>query len=127
MSEISAIYIIQHLEENFEYIKAKHTQLYSYFKNKISLIPNCNFHLFHSFHDSDEKIILSCFSILFNNYNDECRIKLIDRNIECRKYYHPLQNTVNALNIYNNILCIPCTVDMDFEDIEKIIDIISNY
>ena len=125
MSEISAIYIIQYIKDNFNYIKNKHIQLFNYFKNKISQLTNCNFRLFPSFNDND-KIIISCFSILFNEYNDDIRIRLINNKIFSRKYYHPLKNTINSETIYKNILCIACTIDMEFEDLDNIIEIIQN-
>ena len=126
MSEISAIYIIQYISDNFSYIKNKHIKLLNYFNNKLLEIDNLNFHFFPSFHDNDKQI-LSCFTLLFNEYNDEVRIKLLDNNVYCRKYYHPLKNTKNAVNIYKNILCIPCNVDMEIEDIDKFFKIIKNY
>ena len=98
----------------------------NYFNNKLLEIDNLNFHFFPSFHDNDKQI-LSCFTLLFNEYNDEVRIKLLDNNVYCRKYYHPLKNTKNAVNIYKNILCIPCNVDMEIEDIDKFFKIIKNY
>lgn len=123
MSEISAVYIIQYIKDNFQYLKNKHIELYSYIKNKIQEIPNCNFYLFPSFH-SDDKILSSCFTLLFKDYHDNIRLKLLENNIFCRKYYEPLKNTNNALDIYNRILCITCNKDMDIKDIDKIITII---
>ena len=52
---------------------------------------------------------------------------ILDEDIFCRKYYNPLKNTPNTLEIYNKILCIPCTVDMNNKDIDKIINIFKNY
>jgi dTDP-4-amino-4,6-dideoxygalactose transaminase len=125
MSEISAVYIIQYIKDNFQYLKNKHIELYSYIKNKIQEIPNCNFYLFPSFH-SDYKILSSCFTLLFKDYNDNVRLKLLENNIFCRKYYEPLKNTNNAIDIYSRILCITCNKDMDIKDIDKIITIIQS-
>ena len=79
--------------------------------------------LFPSFHDED-KIMPSCFCLLFDNYNDNIRLKLLKNNIFCRKYYHPLIETKNTVNIYNKILCLPCTVDMTEKNIDLIIKLI---
>ena len=126
MSEISAVYIIQYIKDNFDYIKRKHKELYIYMKDKIEQISNCNFYLFPSFH-SDDKILLSCFTILFKDYNDNIRLKILENNIFCRKYYHPLKNTTNAEDIFNRILCITCNKDMETEDIDEIISIIQTF
>lgn len=123
MSEISAAYILQYLENNFEIIKNTHNDLYNYFKlllKKNSDILKCE--LFPSFHDSI--IVPACFPLIFQNYNDNIRTNLLDRGIFCRKYYHPLKDTPIAQDIYNSILCIPCTKDMKKSDIDCIIQII---
>ncbi len=53
---------------------------------------------------------------------------MFEKDIFCRKYYHPLKNTKNAIDIYNKILCLPCTTDMKNSDIDTIISIIrQNY
>jgi dTDP-4-amino-4,6-dideoxygalactose transaminase len=118
MSDISAIYIIQYLD-NFTTIVNTHQQLYTYFKEQISTL-NLPLKLFPSFHDNDN-IMPSCFCLLFNNYNDNVRLKLLENDIFCRKYYHPLKETKNTLEIFNKILCLPCTVDMKKSDIDTII------
>ena len=64
-------------------------------------------------------------SILFDNYTDKIKINLEKNKIFSRKYYHPLDNTLIAENIYNKILCIPCTNDMSIEDIDNIINILN--
>jgi len=121
MSDISAIYIIQYLD-NFDYIVEKHKELYKYFKNKINTLK-LDLKLFPSFHD-DDKIMPSCFCLLFNNYDDNIRIKLLENDIFCRKYYHPLKETKNAIVIYEKILCLPCTKDMNKKNIDFIIELI---
>lgn len=125
MSEISAVYILQYLD-NFNYIVKKHKELYEYFKKQIKE-NDLSIKLFPSFHDND-KIMPSCFCLLFDDskksYEMEKKIK--DNDIFCRKYYHPLKNTKNAMKIYNKILCIPCTVDMTFKNIDFILEIIKS-
>lgn len=91
-------------------------------KNKISWVP---LKLFPSFHDDDAHFS-SCFCLLFDNYDDNIRLKLLENNVFCRKYYHPLKETKNTLEIFNKILCVPCTVDMTLKDIDYIINIIQS-
>ena len=122
MSDISAIYIIQYLD-NFDKIVKKHRQLYKYLEKQIkkNKIP---VKLFPSFHDGD-KIMPSCFCLLFDNYDDNIRLRLLENDVFCRKYYHPLKETKNTVEIYNKILCLPCTKDMKNKDIDYIINLIN--
>lgn len=124
MSDIAAVYIIQYLEEHFDIIIAKHLELFNYFKNKLSVFEN-NITLFPSFHDED-KICPSCLCILFKVPNKSLEIEklMLENNIFSRKYYHLLKETKNAKYIYDKILCLPCTIDMTFSDIDNIISII---
>ena len=73
MSDISAVYIIQYLD-NFDNIVKIHKDLYQYFKEKITKLK-LPIKLFPSFHD-DDKIMPSCFCLLFDNYDDNIRFKL---------------------------------------------------
>jgi dTDP-4-amino-4,6-dideoxygalactose transaminase len=118
MSEISAIYILQYLKRNVDTIINKHNELYLYFQEQMIKHNITHFKLFSSFHDGI--IVPSCFCILFDNYNDKVREKLVENNIQARKYYHPLDNSKIANEIYNKILCIPCNVDMNRSDVDKI-------
>lgn len=120
MSDISAVYIIQYLKNNYKNIIEKHINLYNYFKEKSK--NNKKYKLFISF--NDKKIVISCFCIVFKKYNDNIRLKLMENNIFCRKYYFPLKKTKNSINIFNNILCIPCNIDMKNSDIDRIIELI---
>ena len=61
MSDISAVFILQYLQDYFDIIIQKHHDLYNYFieqKNK----NNLNIELFPSFHDKNN-ICISCFCI----------------------------------------------------------------
>ena len=126
MSDIAAIYIIQYLD-NFETIVEKHKELYKYFKSQI-LDKELQLKLFPSFHDNNN-IIPSCFCLLFNKPETSYEIekKLLENDIFCRKYYHPLKETKNTLQIFNKILCLPCNIDMKKEDIDHIIKLIKSY
>jgi dTDP-4-amino-4,6-dideoxygalactose transaminase len=123
MSDISAVYIIQYLD-NFDNIVKKHQELYRYFKTQIIKL-NLPIKLFPSFHD-DDKIMASCCCLLFDKYDDNIRLKLLENDIFCRKYYHPLLETKNTVEIFNKILCLPCTVDMTKKNIDFIINIIKS-
>jgi dTDP-4-amino-4,6-dideoxygalactose transaminase len=81
------------------------------------------FKLFPSFHD-DDKNVPACISILFDKYDDAYEKRLLEENIYCRKYYHPLKSLPNSQYIYDHILCVPCTIDMTTQDIDNILDII---
>jgi len=117
MSEISAIYILQYLKRNVDTIINKHNELYLYFQEQMIKHKIRHFNLFPSFHDS--VIVPSCFCILFDNYDDRIREKLLENNIQVRKYYHPLDDSKVANEIFDKILCIPCNIDMDRSDIDK--------
>jgi dTDP-4-amino-4,6-dideoxygalactose transaminase len=123
MSDIQAVYITQYLMDNFDNIIHTHQKLYNYFSNKIN---NLDIKMFPSFHDEHMNIV-SCFSLLFENEIISRNIEkaLLENNIFCRKYYHPLKSTKITDDIYSKILCIPCHKDMTINDIDEIIDIIN--
>lgn len=124
MSDISAVYILQFLMDNMETIISKHMKLYTYFMNKIIENNITTFKLFPSFHTEEDIIVPSCVSLLFENYNDKSRLRLLENNIFCRKYYHPLNEAVTANIIFSKILCIPCTTEMTTTDVDKIITLL---
>ncbi len=123
MSDISAAYIIQYLN-NFNHINQKHKNLYAYLEKKINS-SHLPLRLFPSFHDGNN-ILVSCFCLLFDIPDDSLKVEknLLDAQIYCRKYYHPLKNTKNSKLIYDKILCLPCTIDMKIENINSIMNII---
>lgn len=123
MSEISAVYILQYLDTKFDTIIRKHSELYEYFKYKMKTNNIKQFKLFPSFHD-DMKNVPACISILFDEFNENYEKKLLEANVSCRKYYHPLTHLPISQYIYHHILCVPCTIDMTNYDIDRIIDII---
>ena len=123
MSEISAVYILQYLERNTDKIINTHNELYLYFKEHMKNITT-HFKLFPSFHDGI--IAPSCFCILFDKYDDKIRERLLENNIQARKYYHPLNDSKVANEIFDKILCIPCNIDMDRSDIDNIFRLLTN-
>jgi dTDP-4-amino-4,6-dideoxygalactose transaminase len=104
MSEISAIYIIQYLEDNMDNIIQHHRNMYEKYKNHYTMYPN--------FGDIDNTV-LSCFCLLDDKFTNEYVNKIIELGIMCRKYYNPLIDTKNAMNIYNKILCYPLNLDIN--------------
>ena len=121
MSDISAAYILQYLDQ-FATIQRKHQELYCYFKAIIAKL-RLPVKLFPSFHDG-ERIMPSCFCLLFDKYDDNVRLNMLENDVFCRKYYHPLSQTPVAVDTFNRILCLPCTVDMTEEDIDLFATII---
>ena len=73
-------------------------------------------------------LVSSCFCLLFENYETSIKIEkiLLDNDIFCRKYYHPLKETKNTVYIYNKILCLPCNIDMNVQDIDNIIKLLKD-
>jgi dTDP-4-amino-4,6-dideoxygalactose transaminase len=104
MSEISAIYIIQYLEDNMDNIIQHHKNMYEKYKNDYTMYPN--------FGDTDNTV-LSCFCLLDDKFTNEYVNKIIELGVMCRKYYNPLIDTKNAMNIYNKILCYPLNLDIN--------------
>jgi dTDP-4-amino-4,6-dideoxygalactose transaminase len=118
MSDIQAVYINQYLD-NFDIIVRHTEELYSYFCEKskhldIKLFPNF----------SDGLPFISCIC-LFSKKSNKIIDKLLKNSIYSRKYYYPLLPTKVSVSFFENILCIPCTIDMNNNDIDAIINIIN--
>ena len=104
MSEVSAVYILQYLEENFKKIVKHHIEMYQKYKHKFEMYPN--------FGDKN-KTVLSCLCLLDKKFTKEYVNKLNNKVI-VRKYYYPLISTSkNAFNIYNKILCYPLNLEIN--------------
>jgi dTDP-4-amino-4,6-dideoxygalactose transaminase len=144
MSDISAVYILQFLMNNFDKIVSHHNSMYSYFKEKTTettkttkttettkttktteeeVNSEIKYKLFPSFH-YNEIIVPSCLCLLLDNYDDNIRLKLLENNIYCRKYYYPLKNTKVACEIFDSILCISFTTETTKEDIDNIFELV---
>jgi dTDP-4-amino-4,6-dideoxygalactose transaminase len=131
MSDISAVYILQFLINNFDKIVSHHNDLYKYVNEKIKKITEeegnvLKWKLFPSFHYSDI-IVPSCLCLLFDNYDDNIRLKLLENGIYSRKYYYPLKNTKVACDIFDSILCISFTTETTKEDIDAIFELVKQY
>jgi dTDP-4-amino-4,6-dideoxygalactose transaminase len=116
MSDLQAVYVHQYLD-HFDSIVEKTTELYRYFQ---SIIPS-SIRTFPNF--SDGVPFVSCISVLVEN-SKTIMETLLENHIYCRKYYNPLIPTPNANEIYNQIVCISCTVDMTKEDIDRIVQLL---
>lgn len=114
MSDIQAVFILQYLL-NFEKIVKKHKDLTEYFFTKTfyTSFPN----------HSSTTPFLSCFCLLVDDSDIKLK-KLILNDVQARKYYVPLEDTPITNNVYSKIICIPCTVDMSYSDIDKIIELL---
>lgn len=104
MSEISAIYILQYLEDNMDKIIEHHKNMYHMYKDVYKMYPN--------FGDIDNTV-LSCFCLLDDKYTEDYINNMIKRGIMCRKYYNPLIETKNSIHIYNKILCYPLNLKIN--------------
>ena len=130
MSDVAAVYILQFLMNNFDKIVNHHNNLFKYVNEQIKkmIIVETNINkfkwkLFPSFNE-DNIIVPSCLCILFENYDDNIRLKLLENNIYCRKYYYPLKNTKVACEIFDSILCISFTTEITEKDINFIFELI---
>ena len=116
MSDISAIYINQHID-NFNEINHKHNSLLQYLKEQlpgtIQMLPN-----------NADSSLLACFCLLSDKFTNATVTYLTDNGVFARKYYAPLKDTPYAIALYNKILCIPCTINMEKEDIQYILEML---
>lgn len=117
MSDIAAVFILQHLS-NLNQIIEHHCKLYAYFQDKLDTKIHINLYPTHG----DGVPFVSCFSLMFLEYDDQVRLRLLENGVFCRKYYKPLNSTPMATQFYRQILCIPCTYDMTEADIDFIFE-----
>lgn len=122
MSEIQAIYIQSYLN-SFDDFHKKIVSLYNHF---LKLFYDYNFQSISVFPNfSDDNPLLSCIPLLFNKDID--KNYFINKNIEAKKYYYPLEETKNAKKLYNNIICFPLHYSMNLKNIEYYIECLKNY
>ena len=57
-----------------------------------------------------------CISLLDKQYTEEFAKMIFNNGYYCRKYYHPLICSENSVNLYKQILCLPCNLDVNQED-----------
>jgi len=123
MSELACIYIDNYLI-NLVDIYKHHVKMIIYFIEKLESANLNNFvKLITNFANYNESL-MSTIPILFNFSID---IDLfVKKNIEAKKYYHPLNiNSEFSMKIFNNIICLPLNIDITFDIIDYYIDIIN--
>ena len=122
LSDISAAYIIQHLE-NIDMIYTKTKEL-ALIAESYMLSKNVKAKLFPNF--SDQIGLLSCLSILFEEEEESSLAieKLSKHDIFSRKYYYPLDDSINANKIFRKIICVPLHYCMDVEQVNFMLDVI---
>ena len=124
MSDINACYIIDHLK-NLDYIIENNKKLYKYFLesiknlNHIKLFPKCY---------QNDNILIGLIPLIFKDekMSQFYQKVLNENNIFSKKYYKPLDNSPKSNNLYKKILCVPLHYDLNFEDINKIINILTS-
>lgn len=116
MSEIACIYIDDYLH-NLEKIYNHHTKLIKYFIQKMnSSIIKDNIELYKNYSDYQDSL-MATIPLLFKNNVDTKYF--IDKNIEVKKYYYPLDlNCINSVDLFNRIICFPLNLDMNEESID---------
>lgn len=118
MSDINSTFIIEHLK-NLDVILSNNKILYKYFLNKIKDFDYIT--LYRKYYD-DDKIFISLIPLIIKNDCELFKKKLEEENVFCKKYYKPLDDAINSNNLFEKVLCIPLHIDMDFEDIDRIIN-----
>ena len=122
MSDINACYIIDHLK-NLDYIIDNNKKLYKYFLESIKNLNHIK--LFPKYYQ-DDNILIGLIPLIFGNekMSEFYQKVLNENNIFSKKYYKPLDNSPKSNNLYKKILCIPLHYDLNFEDINKMINIL---
>lgn len=123
MSEIACIFINEYLS-NLHNIFNHHTRLVQYFIDEIKRNNINNITLFKNYANYNNSL-LSCIPIIVLKYNVDLSI-FLNKNIEAKKYYKPLDNSYNSNKLYNTIICLPLTIDMNTTSIDTYISIIKN-
>lgn len=118
MCDINASFILSFLNNHFEKIIKRHSEIYEIYKK------NCpkNFELFPNF--SSENPVCSSICLLIKNSQILSNEKI---PFVTRKYYKPLkiENCPNSVNFYNKIICLPCNIDLTNEQILYIINFLN--
>lgn len=126
MSEISAIYIAEFLENNFDIIVEHNRKLYLYFHEKVAKMKGIT-----SFPNACHSTtpVVSCLAILFETNYARNMVKeiLSKHNIEVKTYYKPLTNqwSEKSKSFYSRIMCLPCHVDVSCKHVDDVLGIIS--
>jgi dTDP-4-amino-4,6-dideoxygalactose transaminase len=117
MSEIAAVFLLQFWDRDFDRIVRHHRQLYRLVKDRSQK------DIYELFPDSsDGEPTLSCFCLISRHFDQELVNRLKEQGVECRKYYHPLTKTPQAERFYQEIVCLPCHLDVSVETMESLLD-----
>jgi dTDP-4-amino-4,6-dideoxygalactose transaminase len=111
MSDLSAAFIYDHLERNFQQITEHSANLEDVFNevckhNEWKRMPN---------HAGDWCLLNS---LVF--FTDEKNIKNLN-NFEWKKYYKPLRALPVTESFFSDVICLPCHLDVSIYDIRSLI------
>jgi hypothetical protein len=67
--------------------------------------------MYPNYGDKD-KTVLSCFCLLNEKYTFDFINEITKIGIICKKYYIPLKETKQAIEMYNKILCYPLNLEI---------------
>lgn len=123
MSDISASFIYDYINTNFDTIITKNKILYEYFISKIQDLKGVR--LLSNY--SDITPFVNCLPLIFDKcITGEHLYSLNLSGINARKYYTPLIGLTNSKYLFDHILCLPIHIDMEICHIDKYIDILKN-
>lgn len=125
MSDVSASFTLSYLESNFDYIVSHHRTLYEEFSEKIKRFAG-EAKMFPNY--SDGTPVVPCLCVIFNKKTDHLIKMLSNSGIYSRAYYNPLDSSCyRSVRLHENICCLPCHTDINFEILDEYIDIIGNF
>jgi len=116
MSDISAAFIFQHIERNFEKYTEHHKKIYKYF---LEIIEEKGLKTLPNYGDDS---FINCLTLVFDK---PVNIPMFC-SAEIKKYYIPLKSMKKSNSLYKRILCIPCHLEMSKKDLKRIISEIEN-
>ena len=118
ISDVSAGFIYMLLDD-FDKIIDTHKSLYKYFYDNIKNKDQ----VFLSY---TQDIFVSSLIYICKNKSISEKIMSImqNYNIECKKYYKPMLDYPVSSGLYDKIICIPCNLDVTYQDIDLVLDII---
>ena len=110
MSDLSAAFIYDHIERNFQRALEHSAQLEEVFKevcdhNSWSRMPN----------RAGDWCLLN--SLVFFTHDTD--IRNLD-SFEWKKYYKPLKDLPNVARFYSEVICLPCHLDVSIYDIRSL-------
>lgn len=122
MSEVSCIYISDYLT-NLDSIYNHHTKMIDYFTSKLNIHGLNDKVKFYANYSNYSESLLSCIPILFSEPIDAKYFT--DNNIEAKKYYFPLNESITSCDLFDRIICLPLNMDVTFDTINYYINVIN--